>query len=66
MGLHKHMIQEVVSQHDYRLVAIFIGLGPGESFLSSTWVAARFGSLCNGSMQRTLSPQQSLFLEKPK
>ena len=41
MELHRHMIQEVVSQHDYRLVAIFIGLGSGESFLSSTWVAAR-------------------------
>ena len=59
------MIQEVVSQHDYRLVAIFIGLGSGESFLSSTLVAARSEGYAMVQCNAHYLPNRAYWLGSP-
>lgn len=60
------MIQEMVSQRKYRLMAFFFWIGLGRKLPIIDLGCGKVGSLCNGSMQRTFSPQQSLLVGKPK
>ena len=65
MGVHKHMIQEMVSQLEYRLMAISFGLGLGESFLSLTWVAARLEVYAMVQCNAHFLPNRAYWLGSP-